>query len=114
MWETRPCRGVRLEPVCCPRINAGFCAALHLAGDVLGTFVGHDHVNDYMGDFLDIRLCYGRGSGYNTYGREGFARGARVIRMAERERDFQTWRRLEGGMRVEEQPRYEPPVRETD
>ena len=53
---------------------------------MIGTFVGHDHVNDYQGDLHGIRLCYGRGSGFNTYGRAGFLHGARVIRLREERR----------------------------
>ncbi len=40
----------------------------------MGTFVGHDHVNDFVGDLYGIRLCYGRATGFNTYGRQGFTR----------------------------------------
>ena len=44
-----------------------------------GVFVGHDHINDYEGTLHGIRLCYGRGSGYQCYGLEGYAKGARII-----------------------------------
>jgi hypothetical protein len=97
VWNKHLCQGVKYEAVCCPQINTGFFAAMHLAGDVIGTFVGHDHVNDYQGNLHGIRLCYGRGSGFNTYGREGFLHGARVIRLREGRRDFETWLRLEDG-----------------
>ena len=97
VWNEHPCQGIKQENVCCPRINTGFFAAMHLAGDLIGTFVGHDHVNDYQGDLYGIRLCYGRGSGFNTYGREGFLHGARVIRLREGRREFGTWLRLEDG-----------------
>ncbi len=75
-WDLHVCYGHKFEPVCCPLINTGFYAALHEAGDVMGTFVGHDHVNDFVGDLYGIRLCYGRATGFNTYGRQGFTRGA--------------------------------------
>jgi 3',5'-cyclic AMP phosphodiesterase CpdA len=113
VWDLHPCCGVKYEPVCCPRINTGLFAALHEVGDVLGTFVGHDHINDYVGDLHGIRLCYGRGSGYNTYGREGFPRGARVIRLQEGVRDFTTWLRLAGGEVVTAQPEHWPTVQRT-
>ena len=80
----------------------------HEMKDVVGTFVGHDHVNDYFGDLHGIRLCYGRASGYNTYGRDRFLRGARVIRLREGERQFQTWLRLSDGSLVSEQPEHRP------
>ena len=108
VWELHLCHGVKYEPVCCPAINTGLFAALHEVGDVLGTFVGHDHINDYMGGLHGIRLCYGRATGYNTYGREGFARGARVIRLQEGVRDFTTWLRLDGGEVVTAQPEHWP------
>lgn len=110
VWDLYECVGEKYEGVCSPRINSGFYAALHEMGDVMGTFVGHDHVNDFVGDLHGIRLCYGRGSGYNTYGREGFARGTRVIRLQAGVRDFTTWLRLEGGIKVTEQPRHAPEV----
>lgn len=110
VWDLYECFGEKYEAVCSPRINSGFYAALHEMGDVLGTFVGHDHINDFVGDLHGIRLCYGRGTGYNTYGREGFARGARVIRLRAGVRDFDTWLRLEGGEQVTVQPRHAPEV----
>lgn len=54
-------------------------------GDVMGTFVGHNHHNDFFGDLHGIRLCYSRVSGYGK-GREDFARGARIIMLKEGER----------------------------
>ncbi|MDA1193508.1 MAG: metallophosphoesterase family protein, partial [Candidatus Poribacteria bacterium] len=108
VWDHRVCYGHKYEPVCAPRINTGFFAAMHQAGDVLGTFVGHDHVNDYDGELHGIRLCYGRQIGVGTYGREGFPRGARVIELTEGERSFKSWLRLEDGSRVDSQPTHEP------
>ena len=108
VWDWHLCHGVKYEPVCSPVINSGFFAALHEAGDVLGTFVGHDHINDFIGDLHGIRLAYGRATGYNTYGREGFARGARVIRLYAGERRFDSWLRLEDGVRVDMQPLHAP------
>ena len=46
--ENNPAIGLRLEDECAPKINTGMFAAMLQAGDVMGTFVGHDHVNDYM------------------------------------------------------------------
>jgi 3',5'-cyclic AMP phosphodiesterase CpdA len=108
VWDLHPCLGVKYENVCCPRINTGFFAAMHEAGDALGTFVGHDHVNDYEGTLHGIRLCYGRGSGFNTYGRSGFPKGCRVIRLEEGVRDFETWLRLDTGERVVQEAVHAP------
>ncbi len=93
--------GYRYEKVCCPDINSGFFAAMLECGDVKGTFVGHDHVNDYEGTLHGIRLIYGRGTGFNAYGREGFARGGRVILLKADEDTFTTWLRLENGVKVQ-------------
>lgn len=82
------------EAVCCPRINSGLFETFRQQGDVMGVFVGHDHVNDFEGDWHGIRLCYGRQTGFNTYGKEGFPRGARVVRCREGERGFETWLRV--------------------
>jgi hypothetical protein len=103
VWDYHPCYGVKYEEICPPLVNSGFFAALHEVGDVLGTFVGHDHVNDFVGSLYGIRLCYGRATGYNTYGRAGMARGARVIRLTKGVRAFSTWLRLAGGEVVKEQ-----------
>jgi hypothetical protein len=111
IWDLQVCYGDKYEPVCCALINTGFFAALHEAGDVVGVFVGHDHVNDFEGELYGIRLCYGRGSGFNTYGREGFKRGARVIQLREGRREFQSWLRLEGGDVVHEQAPHQPELR---
>lgn len=73
--------------MCCPKINTGLFAAMHLAGNVRGVFAGHDHVNDYEGMLYGVRLCYGRATGYNTYGKDAFQRGARVIRLHEEQPD---------------------------
>jgi hypothetical protein len=107
VWATRPCRGFRHEPVCAPAVNSGLFAAFLEAGDVMGAFVGHDHVNDYDGELWGVRLCYGRAGGWGGYGREGFARGARVLRLREGERAFETWIRLDGGA-LAERPLHEP------
>jgi hypothetical protein len=107
VWRTQVCRGRRHEPVCSPAVNSGFFAALVEAGDVMGAFCGHDHVNDYEGTLHGIRLGYGRATGFGEYGRKGFPRGARVFRLREGERQFETWVRVEGG-RVVRPPVHRP------
>ena len=108
VWDFHTCYGVKYEDICAPRINTGFFAALHEAGDVIGTFVGHDHINDFWGDLHGIRLCYGRATGYNTYGKDGFPRGARVIELREGEHQFETWLHLDNGTIVREQQQHTP------
>jgi hypothetical protein len=108
VWTGQTCRGHRHEPVCAPVLNSGFFVALLEAGDVMGTFVGHDHVNDFEGELRGVRLCYGRATGYSSYGLEGFPRGARVIRLQEGERRFETWVRLDDGSLLDAPPIHEP------
>jgi hypothetical protein len=108
VWATRTCRGVRHEAVCCPRINSGMFLAMRDAGDVVAMSVGHDHVNDYEGELHGLRLCYGRATGFHTYGRDGMERGARLFRFREGWRGVETWLRLEGGEVVAQQPEHAP------
>jgi len=60
----------------------------------MGVFVGHDHDNDYVGYLYGIALGYGRHTGANYPYRE-MCRGARIFRMYEGKRNFDTWVRLE-------------------
>lgn len=113
MWSTQTCYGHKFEQVCAPVLNSGLFTAMVEMGDVAGTFCGHDHINDFTGSLHGIRLSYGRATGYNTYGREGFMRGARVIRLTEGDKQFETWLRLEDGTALLEQPSH-PPVPAAD
>lgn len=91
--------GVRYENECPPDINTGMYAAMLEAGDVLGMFVGHDHVNDYLVDYRDIALAYGCWSGSeNTYQRN--KNGARVIELTEGKRQFYTYIRESDGQKI--------------
>ena len=108
VWRTQICRGRRYEPVCGPALNTGFFAAMVEARQVMGAFCGHDHLNDFEGELHGIRLCYGRATGFGAYGRKGFPRGARVIRLREGQDAFETWLRLEGGRRSEKPPVHTP------
>lgn len=108
VWDFHTCYGVKYEAVCCPRVNTGLFAAMHEMGDVMGVFVGHEHINDYEGDLYGIRLCYCRGTGFHAYGKEGFPRGARVIRLIEGERDFETYQYLADGSTLRQAPEHAP------
>lgn len=93
--------GLAEERVCSPQINTGMFSAFIEMGDVMGTFVGHDHDNNYIGVHKGIALAYGQSSGYETYGSIG--RGARVIVMKENLRGFSTWIRNPEGVSLEYQ-----------
>jgi len=98
-------RGTHGTAVCCPTINSGMFAAFHERGEVLGAFCGHDHKNDFDATLYGTRLCYGRVTGFGGYAAGRHPRGARVIELAEGERRFQTWLRLDGGQREDQPPR---------
>ena len=90
--------GTRKEPACSPKINSGLAAAMLEAGDVMGVFVGHDHINDYAVDWRGILLAYGRYTGGDTvYNNMPNGNGARVIELTEGARDFRTWIRIKDG-----------------
>ena len=95
--------GVRKEKACAPALNTGLFTAMLEAGDVMATFVGHDHVNDYVVGWHGIVLGYGRYTGGNTvYNGMPGGNGARVIELTEGKREFRTWIRLKGGKIVNE------------
>ena len=109
VWDTQTCYGEKREAVCCPRINSGFFTAMLEAGHTKGVFAGHDHINDFKGNLYGILLAYGRATGYNTYGQEGYLRGARIIVLDENNtRSFQTYIRLEDGTLLQEQKLHKP------
>ena len=90
--------GNKLEQITSPNFNSGLYTAILEEGNVMGTFAGHDHDNDYCGVLNDISLCYGRITGYNVYG--SLERGARVIRLFEGENRFESWLSLAGGENI--------------
>jgi len=95
--EAEQTLGLFEEKVCSPDVNSGLFNAFLETGDVMGMFVGHDHVNNYIGKHMGIALGYGQVSGADAYGR--FPRGSRIVVLKEGERDFDTWiRTAEGTM----------------
>ena len=87
--------GVRLEDECAPELNSGMFLAMREMRDVMATFVGHDHKNDYIVDYYGIALAYGHFSGWKTtYTPE--ATGARIVVLKENQRVFDTWIHLLG------------------
>ena len=95
--------GTRKEVACAPKINTGLGASMLQAGDVMGVFVGHDHVNDYVVNWRGILLGYGRYTGGSTvYHDVPQGNGARVIELIEGKRAFKTWERIAGGKIINE------------
>jgi predicted MPP superfamily phosphohydrolase len=91
--------GVKNEDECSPGINTGMFAAMLECGDVMGTFVGHDHINDYIGIHYGIALAYGRVTKTMADPDDPKA-GGRVIVLKEGIREFDTWIREDTGNKV--------------
>ncbi len=89
--------GHRLEDECSPKINTGMFASFLECKDVMGTFVGHDHNNDYAASLYGITLCYGRFSGGNTTYND-VPNGSRIIKLKEGDYGFSTWIREKGNV----------------
>jgi predicted phosphodiesterase len=92
--------GAKNEDICSPEINSGMFTAMLECGDVMGTFVGHDHTNDYITNYHNIALAYGRVSKIPRDPLKDPAPGGRVIVLKEGQRQFDTWIRERGGKKV--------------
>jgi len=89
--------GEKHERICSPQINTGLFASFVEMKDVMGTFVGHDHVNNYVGIYKGIALAYGQSTG--GYG--DLAKGSRIIELQEGKHGFDTWIRTAEGISLE-------------
>jgi 3',5'-cyclic AMP phosphodiesterase CpdA len=87
--------GVNNEKASTPLYNTGLFALMLQCGDIMGTFVGHEHNNNYIGCYNGIALAYGQYTGPINYG--VLKPGARVIVLKEGKREFTTWIREKGG-----------------
>ncbi|MCE1197361.1 MAG: metallophosphoesterase family protein [Marinilabiliales bacterium] len=91
--------GVKNEEECCPEINSGLFTAILECGDIMGTFVGHDHINDYITSWHGIALAYGRVSKVMKSPEDPLA-GGRILVLHEGKREFDTWIRDKNGDKV--------------
>ncbi|MEI6275640.1 MAG: metallophosphoesterase family protein [Prolixibacteraceae bacterium] len=91
--------GVRTEEECSPATNSGMFTSMMESGDVMGTFVGHDHLNDYIAVYHNIALSYGRVSKIMKDKEDPLA-GGRVIVLKQGKRTFDTWIREKTGSKV--------------
>lgn len=115
VWDYHPCYGQKEEGICCPRQNSGMFSAMLEMGNMRGVFVGHDHINDFDGNLYGTRLCYGRATGYNTYGKKGFRHGARIIELdAAQEATFSSWLRLDDHSVVVQNVAHKPSKQRDD
>ena len=85
------------ETVCCPEIDTGLHDAFKAAGDVKALTVGHDHTNDYCGEFEGVYYCYdGHGSyGASGYGEPDWPIRARVWLVSAMGAKVETYKRLD-------------------
>lgn len=93
--------GTKKEKVCSPDMNSGLFTSARETGDVFAMFFGHDHDNDFAGDFYDILLAYGRFSGGNTIYNHLGKNGARVITLHEGSRTLDSHIYLRGGETID-------------
>jgi len=68
LWNTKYLYGSRHEDICCSSVNTGLFSAILMNKNIKATFCGHDHNNDFHGDYNGIELYYGRKTGYGGYG----------------------------------------------
>lgn len=92
-WDRReylPHIGRAAEAQCPGALNTGMFAAMVEEGNIMGTFVGHDHDIDYMVVYNGVALGYGRFSGDDTT-YNNLRPGVRIIVLEEGKRTFSTW-----------------------
>lgn len=73
--------GSKGEDICAPEVASGLFQAVYERGDVKGIFCGHDHVNDFEGTYMGIKMAYCATIGNYEYC--GQNRGARIIEIDE-------------------------------
>ncbi len=92
--------GEHNEGVCAGALNSGMFATMVERGEIRGVTVGHDHCNDYCGNYKGIDLCYGGGTGYDGYGcpdNDNWARRSRIIQISNFGEKISSWKRLDDG-----------------
>ena len=76
--------GEAREGICCCEFNYGLFSAALLRADVKAIFCGHEHINDFCGEYCGIKLGYDGGMGYNTYWNADML-GGRVFEIDEKD-----------------------------
>jgi len=94
--------GLCHEPVCCPKVNSGLFAAVLDRGDVKGLFFGHDHVNNFVGEWMGVTLGYVATAGKYALPPDhkdaAKVKGGRVFLITESApANFSTWMRFQDG-----------------
>ena len=70
--------GHKREGVACSQMNSGLFMACLERGDVKGIFFGHEHLNDFQGQYCGITLAYDSCVGYDMSAHDDL-RGGRII-----------------------------------
>jgi hypothetical protein len=74
--------GRKREDVACGELNCGLFFACLERGDVKGIFAGHEHINDFQGQYCGITLAYDCCLGYDMSAHDDM-RGGRIIDITE-------------------------------
>jgi hypothetical protein len=70
--------GERNEDECTGPFNSGLFSAFLERGDVRGVFVGHDHINSYVGDYYGVQLGYAPATGFGPEAADGVLAGSEL------------------------------------
>ncbi len=79
VWTHGGAEGVKLEGVASWGEDGTTFDYIKRASPVKACFVGHDHVNDYSGQWEGVELVYGRATGTGGYGTHAVPKGAKLI-----------------------------------
>lgn len=83
--------GTKGEKVCCGAQNTGLFEAIKEQRTLEWVSCGHDHDNDYYGQYQGIYLAFGRKMGYGAYGPKGMLRGGRIFEIQSDPYQIKTW-----------------------
>jgi predicted phosphodiesterase len=110
LWNFHTTYGRKSDDICCSSVNTGFFGAMKYMNNIISVHAGHDHKNDFIGEYQGITLGYGRKSGFGGYDvPSGWKRGARVIQLTETSLGikFNSWIRQEDGS-IDIPPEHKP------
>lgn len=82
--------GERREPVNCSELNSGLFSSILSRRDICAIFNGHDHINDYIGTYVGVRMAYTPCITHNNYHNKNVM-GGRVVNISENDpKNFET------------------------